>query len=103
MPPKLTGGVDPKNSDNWRTNRILRPVFLEAILLHELIGVPCHTGVRILGGWFKEALNLSHAALPHQIWLDASRFESDVNLDLLQIPLLSLEGSTFTAKLTMEV
>ena len=61
--------------------------------LSECLAIP---GVRILGGWFKEALNLSHAALPHQIWLDASRFESDVNLDLLQIPLLSLEGSTFT-------
>lgn len=92
------GGVlDPKEDKEWPDSRILRPGFLETILLHEPYrrALTRH-GVRIIGAWFKEPLDLSNALLTHQLCLDASRFESEVDLSCLQaLRLLSLRDSMF--------
>jgi hypothetical protein len=101
------GGVlDPKKPDAWqkRENRVLRPVFLETLLLHQpwRDAVPRH-GVRIVGAWFREPLDLSNAELTCALQLVWSRFESEVNLSRLRTPhLLSLDGSAVTGMLSMD-
>jgi hypothetical protein len=97
------GKLDPKKDKEWPKNRILRPAFLETILLHEPYrGALTHHGVRIFGAWFKEPLDLSNATLLHQLLLHFSRFESHVNLRRMKtLHLLSLIGSTFNGKLNM--
>jgi hypothetical protein len=56
------GELDPKKLEGWPENRVLRPEFLETMLLHEPYrsAVP-RQGVRIVGAWFKEKLDLSDA------------------------------------------
>ena len=90
--------------EGWTPERILRPVFLETILLHEPYrsAVP-HQGIRIIGGWFKEALYLPNMTLTGELGLERSRFESDVNLTSLRSSyVVSLNGSTFIGELKMD-
>jgi len=83
------GKLDPKKGEEWPETRVLRPAFLETILLHEPYrsALP-RQGVRIVGAWFTESLDLSFAILVQQLWLDYSRFESPVDLAYLQSPQL---------------
>ena len=71
-------------NEGWSSNRILRPEFLEMILLRD----PYHSaltnqGVYIRGAWFKETLDLSNAILVHRLFLENSRFESGVDFSNL--------------------
>src|SRR5262245_34090869 len=98
------GQLDPNKPEGWPTERILRPTFLETILLHEPYrsALP-RQGVRIVGAWFKEPLNLSDARISHQLGLYASRFDSDVNFRNLKTShFISLQGSKFSGELDME-
>lgn len=97
------GKLDPKTSEDWPKTRVLRPLFLETILLHGPYqrAIPRH-GVRIVGAWFVESLDLSNATIPHQLWLDGCRFEASVNFNQLRASLISLLGSKFTRTLSME-
>ena len=71
------GELDPKKPEGWPSNRILRPEFLETILLHEpYSGALTRKGVRIVGARFTEALDLSNAALDHQLRLGYCRFDA---------------------------
>jgi hypothetical protein len=88
---------------DWPDTRILRSIFLETVLLHEpyRTAIP-HQGVRIVGAWFKDSLDLSHASLVHRLWLHQSRFESKVDLSTLRTPhSLSLAASVFNASVDM--
>jgi len=88
---------------DWSPQRILRPEFLEALLLQ----APYHTaiprhGIRIRGAWFTARLDLSHMTLAHQLWLEYSRFESEVCLIAVRTPhWFSLEGSALHGTVDM--
>jgi hypothetical protein len=98
------GNLDPRKPEGWPENRILQPSFLETILLYEPYrSALTYKGVRIIGAWFKEPLDLSNATLAHEVWLHNSRFESDVDLSRLKSShLVSLIGSKFNGKLDMD-
>jgi len=100
---KYGGSRGPKKIDDWSPERVIRPEFLETILLHEPYrsALP-HQGVRIVGVWFTESLDLSYAILVQQLWLDYSRFESPFILTELQASqLVSLEGSMFIGEVNL--
>jgi uncharacterized protein YjbI with pentapeptide repeats len=96
--------LDPKEADGWNDDRKLRSSFLETILLHEPFrGALTRKGVRIIGAWFLEPIDLENANLEHELRLDDSRFDSTVNLRRLETEHgISLEGSKFTDTLDME-
>ncbi|MCH7780212.1 MAG: hypothetical protein IH848_05140, partial [Acidobacteria bacterium] len=97
--------LDPKFSpDGWTNDRKLSSKFLETILLHEPFrSALTRNGVRIIGAWFRESVDLANAKLEHQLWLDNSRFDSSVDISGLKgASHLSLEGSTFTGTLDMD-
>jgi hypothetical protein len=98
------GNLDPKKPEKWPESRILRPKFLERILLHEPYrSALTHRGMWIVGAWFKERLDLSNATLVYPLKLERSIFESDVNLSFLKTSqLISLVGSKFTGPLNMD-
>ncbi|MGH7381602.1 MAG: hypothetical protein ACREKR_05150 [Candidatus Methylomirabilales bacterium] len=97
------GRLDPKTSDGWPESRVLRPAFLETILLHEPYrsSVP-RQGVRISGAWFKDHLDLSNATLAHPLYLEGCRFDLPVDLSFLRtFEVVSLGGSAFEAEVNM--
>jgi hypothetical protein len=97
------GSLDPNDNVKWPDTRQVTPAFLETILLHEPYrGALTRQGVHIVGVWFKKPLDLSSADLAHPLRLEASRFESDVNLSGLHTPrLVSLERSLFNGTVNL--
>jgi hypothetical protein len=97
------GPLDPKKPEGWPENRVLRPKFLETILLHEPYrGALTRHGVSIIGAWFNEPNDLENATLAHELYLVSSRFDSDVCLRYLKSPcIISFESSKFKGKLNM--
>ena len=96
--------LDPKSAEGWKTDRELSARFLETILLHDPFrGAQTRNGVRIVGAWFRQKVDLANAKLDRQLWLDGSRFESNVTLSSLKsLDLISLQGSKFTGMLDMD-
>jgi uncharacterized protein YjbI with pentapeptide repeats len=94
---------DPNKSEGWTRVRILRPEFLESILLHEPYQEALsHRGIRIKGAWFIESLDLSEATLTKPLGLNDCRFDEEVILSHLETPYwISLAGSTFNRTLSM--
>ncbi len=70
------GPLDPKTPKGWDDTRKLGQSFLETILLDDPYrsAIP-RQGVRILGAWFPEPIDLAHARVEHQLWLHRSRFD----------------------------
>jgi uncharacterized protein YjbI with pentapeptide repeats len=97
------GKLSPIEPEGWKENRMLRPKFLETILLQEPYqNALTHRGVRIAGAWFKEPVDLSDTTIPCQLRLKGSRFEQDVDLSFLKLlSPLSLEGSVFVRSLNL--
>jgi hypothetical protein len=95
--------LDPSDPTGWDDTRAVSAAFLETVMLQEPYrGALRHQGVRLVGAWFKEALDLESARLGHQLWLDGSRFEREVRLSDVKSPdALSLEGSYFARSLEM--
>jgi uncharacterized protein YjbI with pentapeptide repeats len=94
------GRLDPRKPDGWGDKRKLSPDFLKEILFREpyLSALPIE-GVRIVGAWFSEPVDLASGRLDRQLWLDGCRFEQAANLTFLQVnDLLSLEASAFAAQ-----
>jgi hypothetical protein len=92
--------LDPKTPDGWDEGRKLSPGFLKEILLREPYrsAIPVE-GVRIIGGWFPEPVDLAHGRSDRQLWLDRCRFERPANLSHLHVGrVLSLEGSVFAGQ-----
>ncbi|MFQ5965915.1 MAG: hypothetical protein ACE5KZ_16745 [Candidatus Scalinduaceae bacterium] len=91
------GELDPKNPEEWSESRILTPEFLKTILLRKPYRrALTYHGVRVIGAWFSEILDMSNASLAHDLWLDSSRFDSNVELSFLKTThLISFENSTF--------
>ncbi len=98
------GRLDPKSSEGWDDTRKLGQAFLETILLDDPYrGAIPRQGVRILGAWFPETIDLTNARVAHELWLHHSRFEASVQLtDMKALGVLSLDGSRFGGKLNME-
>ncbi|MEC4681431.1 MAG: hypothetical protein VST67_12145, partial [Nitrospirota bacterium] len=93
--------LDPRDSDGWPQKRLISPAFLETILLHDPFqsAVP-RQGVRIVGAWVKEPLELENARLTRPWWLDKSRVDAEVQLSELQsTDPIFFNGSMFTAGL----
>ncbi|MCK4467092.1 MAG: hypothetical protein KAU60_01945 [Desulfobacterales bacterium] len=97
------GELEPKQLERWPESRILRPEFLETILLREPYrGALTLHGVMIVGAWFKEPLDLSNAILAHQLALPNCIFDSDVNLYFLKTPhSIDVTSSKFNRTLSM--
>ena len=97
------GELEPKQLERWPESRILRPEFLETILLREPYkGALTLHGVMIVGAWFKEPLDLSNAILAHQLALPNCIFDSDVNLSFLKTPYsIDVRSSKFSRTLSM--
>ncbi len=97
------GELDPKTPQGWDDTRKLGQAFLETILLEDPYrsAIP-RQGVRIVGAWLPEQIDLVYARLENRLWLDHSRFETSVQLtDVKALGVLSLEGSCFGGKLEM--
>ena len=93
----------PSDSTGWDEKRLLTPNFLESILLHEpwAPALP-RQGVRIIGAYFKERVDLDDGQIERQLWLDESRILPSVALDRLRTrSLLSLEG-TYTDSVMLD-
>jgi hypothetical protein len=87
--------LDPTKSKGWRKKRKLRSKFLKQILFRQPYRseIPVE-GVRIVGAWFPEGVELEYCRLSHQLWLENCRFERPVELLGLQIDgWFSLRGS----------
>lgn len=95
--------LEPDNPDRWPQERVLRPAFLESILLHEpYVGALTHRGIRIKGAWFIDPLDLSEATLTKPLGLYGCRFDKEVILSHLETPYwISLGGSAFNSTLSM--
>ena len=73
--------LDPHSANGWTDGRKLSSAFLETVLFYDpwRSAIP-HQGVRILGAWFDEPIDLVEAEIFQEIRLDHSRFTSDVDL-----------------------
>jgi hypothetical protein len=94
------GKLDPRKPDGWGDKRKLSPDFLKEILFREpyMSALPIG-GVRIIGAWFSEPVDLASGRLDLQLWLNRCRFEKATNLIFLQVnDLLSLEASAFAGQ-----
>ena len=82
----FAGPADPDLPDTWTPEHIVRPEFLEAVLLDgpydaELAG----RGVWIKGAWFKTAIDLADTRIDGALFLDGSRFDGPLRLDRAQV------------------
>ncbi len=81
--------------------RKLSPTFLETILLHDpwRSAIP-RQGVRIAGAWFNDTVDFEGAGIAHELWLNRSRFTSNVDLRRVRTAsLLPLNGSVINGTL----
>jgi uncharacterized protein YjbI with pentapeptide repeats len=95
--------LDPGNIEFWPRSRILRPTFLESILLHEPYRTAlAHSGVRIEGAWFVSSIDMSDAIFTKPVALVYCRFEKDITLAQVQTShWISLESSNFNGALDL--
>jgi uncharacterized protein YjbI with pentapeptide repeats len=87
--------LDPRKPGDWDEGRRLSAGFLKEVLFREPYreAIPVE-GVRIVGAWFAEAVDLANGRLDRQLWLDECRFGGEVDLTALRVNgWLSLEGS----------
>ena len=96
--------LDPHSPDGWTDQRKLSSAFLETILLYDpWRSATPRRGVRIRGAWFDETVDLVEADIDHELWLQKSRFTSDVYFTGVRAKsILSLNGSLITGTLHME-
>jgi uncharacterized protein YjbI with pentapeptide repeats len=88
--------LDPKDPPGWGDARRLRSDFLGQILRQPHSAEIPAQGVRIVGAWLDEAVDLAYGRLAWQLWLERCRFEQPANFAGLQVDgWFSLEGSAF--------
>jgi hypothetical protein len=101
--PSYGGRLDPRMAAGLPESRIIRPSFLETILLDEKYrsAITRH-GVRIFGGRFTETIDLQNAELRNELWLQRCLLEKGANFSWLRSPLpIGLAGSKVGGKLDM--
>ncbi len=99
-----SNGRIPSKDECWGSDRILTSGFLNQILFDESLrnAIP-RTGVRIVGAYFPDAIDLSYGHIAKNLFLDKSRFESDVSLLGVQADgNVSFDGSRIIGELTLE-
>ncbi|ETW92405.1 MAG: hypothetical protein ETSY1_43775 [Candidatus Entotheonella factor] len=94
----INSELDPKSSADWENQeeqRLLSADFLVTILTQDSMRCAMSfQGVRIIGAWFKEPIELNHARLERQLWLEKCRLEAALQLiDLGIDSWFSLESS----------
>jgi uncharacterized protein YjbI with pentapeptide repeats len=92
--------LDPRKPDGWGDRRKLSSGFLKEILFREPYrsAIPVE-GVRIVGAWLPERVDLSYGRLERQLWLNKCRFERAADLTGVRIEgRFSLEGSAFAGQ-----
>ncbi len=107
---KYGGKLDPKKNEIWNDanqnaqKRVLTSIFLETILTKEPYkSALTRRGVRIIGAWFKEEVDLTNADIDHELCLVKSRFDYGLDFNYLKTSsLISLQGSTFKGKVSMD-
>lgn len=95
---------NPNNNDKLLAKRKLSTRFLRTILLHEPFpsAVP-HRGVRIMGAYFEDEIDLRDASISQPLALTRSLFKSPVKMDRFTTPKsVDLSRSRFDDKLNME-
>jgi hypothetical protein len=101
--PGYGGELDPKKPDSWPQNRILRPAFLETILLTGTYrrALTRH-GVDIVGARFIEDLDLQNAELGHYLGLRNSLLEKGLNFARARSKFpMSLTGSNMAGAVNL--
>jgi uncharacterized protein YjbI with pentapeptide repeats len=100
---KLGRTADPKQPEEWGPERLLRPRFLETILLHGpwRSAIP-RQGVRIVGALFDETVDLVDADVDHPLGLEKSLLMADIRLLRSRLKFLSLSGSANHGKLNLD-
>jgi hypothetical protein len=95
------GKLDPKKPEGWPENRVLRPSFLETILLKEAYRRNLtRRGVTIVGACFTEAIELEGAELEHRLALFDSLIEKGADLSGLRSKYpISISGSKIVGSL----
>jgi hypothetical protein len=79
--PDYGGDLDPMSPAGLPDSRILRPSFLETILLKDKYRTAVtRFGVRIAGARFQDVVDLRNAELAHDLWLDRSLFEKGADI-----------------------
>src|SRR5580692_6607804 len=79
--PEYGGDLDPLGPAGLPDSRILRPSFIETILLKDKYrNALTRFGVRIAGARFQDIVDLRNAELAHDLWLDRSLFEKGIDL-----------------------
>lgn len=78
--------LDPKSTEGWHENRIIRPSFLKAIIFNESYSnkITKEEGIHISGAWFKELLDLPNASFNYPLSFVNSRFDSNINFNSLK-------------------
>ena len=96
--------LDPKSPDGWDDSRRISSEFLETILFEKPFReVVTRKGVRILGAYFPEEIDLEDGHLPWLLGLHDSRFENGPNMNGLQAERrVSLKGSVVKGKLDLK-
>jgi hypothetical protein len=78
--PDYGGDLDPKRPEGLPDNRVLHSTFIEAMLLAgKYRNSLTRNGVHIAGARFIDVLDLGHAELAHELWLDRSLLEKGAN------------------------
>jgi hypothetical protein len=97
------GDLDPKKPEGWPDNRVLRPAFLETILLKEAyLRNLTRRGVTIYGARFADAVELEGAELQNRFVLGKSLLEKGADLRRLKSKYpISLSGSKVVGALQM--
>lgn len=95
--------LDPKEPRFWKESRAISYSFLSIVLLDEAFtkALP-RRGLRVVGAWVKDDIDLSNARLTVEWWIDKSRFEKTVNLSSIKtVNFISLANSSFAADLNL--
>jgi hypothetical protein len=94
--------LDPKADDPaWRDpakpGRVGERFLLDALAKKPFAEAIPARGLRIVGAWFPDPLDLSGVEIVRQLWLAGSRLDKPVSFSFARLEnSLSLEGSTFT-------
>jgi hypothetical protein len=79
--PDYGGDLDPMSSAGLPDSRILRPSFIETIMLKDKYrSALTRFGVRINGARFLDTVDLRNANLEHDLWLNRGLFEKGADL-----------------------
>lgn len=98
------GGCDVSKAEDWPDDRVLKPQFIQTILLHEPFrSAFVRRGVRIRCAKFEKHLDMSQVHIKQELWLNASFFAGGIAaVDLKIDNVLSLRGSRCDDRFTAD-